>query len=145
MNPFLFITVTIGIGVLFEKLFQKEEELSEIKPENIFEDFKVKYFKKSHVGATKTQITKSIEKIIPEYKSFKIGKTGNPTTRNAGHKTYTSMFLLCDSKDSDFISELENYYNSKYISHSKNDNKKVGSAGKSVSINGHYYLYIVVR
>lgn len=55
------------------------------------------------------------------------------------------MFLLCDSKDSDFISELENYYNTKYISHPKNDNKKIGSAGKSVSINGHYYLYIVVR
>lgn len=55
------------------------------------------------------------------------------------------MFLLCESKDSDFISTLENYYNSKYIAHPKNDNKKIGSAGKSTSINGLHYLYVVVR
>ncbi len=56
MNPFLFITVAIGIGVLFKKLFQKEPELSKIKPENIFEDFKMKHFKKTTLGQLKQKL-----------------------------------------------------------------------------------------
>jgi len=145
MNPLLLIAVAVGLGKLFENAFYDNKELKNISSDHIFDAFKRKHFKKTDIGAMKTQITKSINEIIPQYKSFKIGKTGNPESRNRQHIEYDEMFLLCESKDSKFISDIESYYNEKYIDHKKNDNKKIGSAGESKSIDGKHYLYIVVR
>ncbi|MEI7596842.1 MAG: hypothetical protein WCK02_13910 [Bacteroidota bacterium] len=145
MNPLLFISVAVGLGKLFVNSFSGDNELNNISYEHIFDDFMRKHFKKTNVGAMKSQITKSINEIIPYCKSFKIGKTGSPENRNRQHIEYNDMFLLCESNDDEFISVIEHYYNLKYIDHPKNDNKNIGSACKSKSMNGKHYLYVVIR
>jgi len=145
MNPLFLIAVAVGLGKLFESSFSDNKELKNITSDHIFDSFKRKHFKKTNVGAMKTQITRSINDIIPNCKSFKVGKTGNPENRNRQHIEYKDMFLLCESNDDEFISDIEHYYNLKYIDHPKNDNKNIGSACKSKSMNGKHYLYIVVR
>lgn len=54
------------------------------------------------------------------------------------------MFLLCETKVSSVIEELEEYYNDKFDEHPKNDNINKGSACKMSDINNKYYLYMVV-
>jgi hypothetical protein len=145
MHPLALVAIAFGLGKIFENSFSSNDELNSISKNSIYDDYKRKHFKKTHNGALKGQITKSINEIIPLYKSFKIGKTGNPPNRHRQHVVYKEMFLLCESRDANFISDIETYFNEKYLNHEKNDNIKGGSACKSKSVDGKHYLYIVVR
>lgn len=124
MYPLLLIGT--GIAILLKELFSADNELKKISTDHIYCDYLNKHYKKTHEGALKANITKSINKIVEQYKGFKIGKTGNPPVRNLNHKEYSEMFLLCESKNPEFIYTLESTYNNKFIEHKKNDNKKVG-------------------
>lgn len=97
----------------------------------------------------KSQITQSINKIIPHHHIFKIGKTGDTYIRSDKRdyrNDYTFMYLLYKSKSANFVSQLEEYYIEKYMnSHpEKNQNKRVKAPGKQMySYDGYYYLYMV--
>jgi hypothetical protein len=139
------LIIASSLWALLSKIFAKNPELKKITNSKTYKDYLRKHFKKTHIGALKSQITISINTIIDNHSRFKIGKTGNPDIRNIQHTDYKKMFLLCESKDESFISELETYYNSKYIEHGKNDNKRKGSAGKSIAANGKFFLYVIVK
>lgn len=145
MFPLILIVIGIALLAGFKSYLKKNPELEKIQDDNIYESYLQEYQKDIHIPILKGQITKSINIIIKHYGNFKVGKTGDPISRNKAHKHYDEMFLLCASKHDKVIEELESYYNEKYIQHTKNDNKKVGSAGKCQAVNGKYYLYIVVN
>ena len=54
------------------------------------------------------------------------------------------MFLLYESTSVKNIEDLEIYYSTKYKPEKRCDNKDTKSLGKMVSINGKYYLYLVI-
>ncbi|OFX37786.1 MAG: hypothetical protein A2X08_02965 [Bacteroidetes bacterium GWA2_32_17] len=143
MFPLLLIGT--GLAILLKELFSADNELKKISTEHIYCVYLNKHYEKTNEPTLKANITKSINKITKQYKGFKIGKTGNPPVINMNHKEYSEMFLLCESKNPEFIYTLESIYNKKFIEHKKNDNKKEGSAGICKSVDGKFYLYIVVR
>lgn len=146
MYHLLLIAVVTGLGALFVKLFSGDAEFSEIEHDDIFRDFLIDQDElKLSESELKRRLTRAINLVVSDCEGFKIGKTGNPKSRTAAHRTYSRMFLLCCSADVKLIESLESHYNHKYILDKKNDNKKVGSAGTAKAVNGKYYLYIVTR
>ena len=95
--------VLVGLAILFKNLFSADNELKKISTEHIYCVYLNKHYEKTNEPTLKTNITKSINKITKQYKGFKIGKTGNPPVRNLNHKEYSEMFLLCESKNPEFI------------------------------------------
>ncbi|MFN9115975.1 MAG: hypothetical protein ACK5XN_38505, partial [Bacteroidota bacterium] len=90
-------------------------------------------------------LTGRIKPLIETCKAFKIGRTLAPDKRSGKYEKYKTMHVLCEAKQS-MIEKLEAHYIQKYIEDPKNDNKKLGSAGPSgTSIDGKYYLYLVLR
>ena len=146
MNPLLLIAVAIGLGKLLVEAFSNNSEFKEIDHKDIYKDFLIDQDNDELTDTVlKRKITRSINRLIKETKGFKIGKSGNPKARTSNHKKYDKMFLLCASSDKKLINTLESHYNTKYIKDKKNDNKKEGSAGVAVAVNGKYYLYLVTR
>lgn len=100
----------------------------------------------------KLYLTKSINEIINKHgnkrKTYKIGKTGRSTRRaefdDYRGKAYSEMFLLYESSSVKNIEDLEIYYSTKYKPEKRCDNIDTKSLGKMVSINGKYYLYLVI-
>lgn len=135
----------VALGSILKSI-SGDPELSEIDDNDIYQDF-MEDDEEEDLSETviKQRITRSINKLVKDCEGFKIGKTGNPKTRNRQHHTYQTMFVLCKSKDGDFIEDLEAHYNDKYINHEKNDNHRAGSAGKAVPAGKYYYLYVVLR
>lgn len=134
----------IILGAALYAVFQKNNPEISFRNENIFTDCLV-VDNNSEIPALKRLITRSINKIVKQCKSFKIGKTGCPDNRFANYKDYDRMILLCQSSDCGIIEVLESYYNQKYFAHPKNDNQRIGSAGIMSNSDSLYFLYIVVR
>jgi len=146
MNPLLLIGVAIGLGKLLVEALSNNSEFEEIEHKDIFKDFLIDQDNNDLIDSIlKQKITRSINILIKKHKGYKIGKSGNPKTRTSNHMKYDKMFLLCASSDKELINFLESHYNTKYIKDKKNDNKKEGSAGVTVAVNGKYYLYLVTR
>jgi len=100
----------------------------------------------------KQHVTRVINgQVLPKHRFFKMGKTGSVAARIDGHRSkqplpkYKQMYLLVRSTDKAVINRLESYYNHYYIRHTKNDNKRAGSAGEMSKVDNYYYLYVVVR
>ena len=146
MNPILFIAVALGLAKFLVDFFSGNPEFEEIDHDDIYKDFLIEEDQiEIDEKILKQKITRGINVLIKEYKGFKIGKTGNPKGRTGNHKKYKKMFLLCSTNSKELNKKLEGYYNTKYIEHKKNDNKKEGSAGEAKAVNGRFYLYVVVR
>lgn len=100
----------------------------------------------------KLHITKSINTIINKHgnkrKTYKIGKTGHSPKRvefdDYRKGSYSEMFLIYESESVKNVESLEIYYSTKYKPENRCDNKDTKSLGKMVSINGKYYLYLVI-
>ena len=100
----------------------------------------------------KLHITKSINEIINKHgnkrKTYKIGKSGRSPKRaefdDYRSGLYSQMFLLYESESIKNIEDMEIYYSIKYKTEKRCDNKDTKSLGKMVSINGKYYLYLVI-
>jgi hypothetical protein len=114
-------------------------------------EINVNYCSKGTVtSGLKSVITKDIELILNNRKgrNYKFGKTGYAPTRvdqddyRAG--TYDEMFLLYESTSEANVSTLEEYYATKYHSRKGNDNIHTHSGGKMRSLDGYYYLYMVI-
>jgi len=136
--------VTNTLGGLLCELFESNSELGGILSSEIYKDYLIKYYKNSNEIIIKQHITKSINLIISNFNNFKIGKTGIPFARAKQYLEYNQMFLLCESRYSDLIENLEIYYNKKYLNHPNNDNINKGSACRMSKIDNKYYLYLVV-
>jgi hypothetical protein len=54
------------------------------------------------------------------------------------------MYLLYESKIPSFVEFLEKYYSAKYKNDKFNKNIDTNSLGTMKSIDGNYYLYLVV-
>lgn len=140
----------LGLDALFS-FFKDDPELENlVSKEAINKDFLIDQdYKKLSISALKRQISTTINQHVKgDISGFKIGKTGNPKKRSKSddYKEYNQMVLLCMTKDQSLIEELESYYTDKYIEHTKNDNKKRGSANKSVAIiDNKHFLYMIVR
>ncbi len=146
MYPLLLIAVAVGLGKLLVEAFGDNSEFKEIDHRDIYQDFLIDQDKDElNPSVLKRKITRSINRLSGEAKGFKIGKSGNPKTRTSNHKEYDKMFLLCSSSNRNLIDDLESHYNAKYVEDKKNDNKRVGSAGVAVAVDGRYYLYILTR
>jgi hypothetical protein len=142
-----YLAIAFGLAVVIKNLFY-DPELKNVEPENIYKDFLFQHYKKTQLKNTKQKITKVLNSvIIPEFKYFKIGKTGNPNRRAKEHKVnFDKVFLLCKSKYPEHIVELEKYYIEKYYDHSNNKNKIKGSTGANVrQADDFYYLYVAVK
>ncbi len=144
MYQLLLIPVAFGLAKLFSDVLDANRELAKIDKKHIYRNYLIKYFKKDDEKIVKQKITKSINLIVENYSHFKIGKSGIPAKRAEQHEEYTEMFLLCESKYSELIENLEKYYNKKFRHHEKNDNKNYGSASTMSKIDDNYYLYVVV-
>lgn len=144
------ILTLLGLDALFS-FFEDDPELKNIVSKKaVNKDYLIDQdYKKLSTSALKRQISAVINQYIKEdINGFKIGKTGNPKKRNksSDYKEYEQMYLLCMTKDQVLIEELESYYTDKYFDNPKNDNKKRGSANKSVAIvDGKHFLYMVIR
>ena len=146
MNPILIATGVFGAIKLLEWIFSGDDDSPELAGRKILLNYLVDAdASASEDSVIKTQVTKTVNKLISSCNGFKIGKSGNPKTRAYSYQQYNNMYVLCSSNSVEFIEDLEAYYNDKFIDHSKNDNQRTGSAGESVAANGSYYLYIVVR
>ena len=102
---------------------------------------------KEKIKTIKQNIFETIEYLIKNHASFKIGETANPEARagNEDYASYKTMYLLCKSKNSSIIDELEAFFIDKYISNAKNQNQNRGSGGKMNINNPLFYLYIIVK
>jgi len=148
MIPFIPIAAVALLGKLIYEAVKEQPDYSEIDHENVYVDYMINQDKEKLTSTIlKQKTTRAVNKIQKEYKGFKIGKSGNPKERQGStdYTKYKGMYVLCASSDSDVISDLEGYYNEKYIKHKKNDNKKEGSAGVTTDSNGVHYLYVSVR
>lgn len=114
-------------------------------------EININYCSKGNVtSGLKSVITKDIELILNNRKgrNYKFGKTGFAPTRvdqydyRAG--TYDEMFLLYESTSKANVSELEGYYATKYNDKKGNDNIHKHSRGAMRSLDGYYYLYMVI-
>ena len=142
----LIVAGIAGLALFITGLVEafSDEELKGISRK----DISMKYLKKpvNYLGRSdlKTSISKSLKVIIQENREFKIGKTGKPDARQAAHTKFEFMYLLCESKNPKLIETLEDYFISMHIKNPMNRNQRTGSAGKSKSVDGKYYLYVVV-
>ncbi len=142
----LFLAIGIGTAKLLLDLISEHEELEDLDHDQVHQDFLVNQDEeKLGLSVLKGKITKAINSITKESKAFKIGKTGKPGKRQEAHAKFDQMYLLCSTSDEELIDELESYYTAKYIDDPKNLNEKVGSAGDAKSLDGQYFLYIVVQ
>ena len=100
----------------------------------------------------KLHLTKTVNEIINNHgtkrQNYKFGKTGRSPKRvefdDYRSGVYSEMFLLYESTSVKNIEDLEIYYSTKYKPEKRCDNKDTKSLGKMVSINGKYYLYLVI-
>lgn len=100
----------------------------------------------------KLSITKSVTGIINKHgnkrKTYKFGKSGRSPKRaeydDYRSGLYSQMFLLYESTSVKNVEDLEIYYSKKYKPEKRCDNKDTKSLGKMVSIDGKYYLYLVI-
>ncbi len=136
--------VGVAVATFIISLSKRDESLSGISVNNIYETKRVWYNKNSNPKIVKQKITRNANIIINSCNYFKIGKSGNLKGRAGNYKGYDAMIILCRSKHKNLIEELEAYYNHMYITNPKNENKKEGSAGVMSDKEGTYYLYISV-
>lgn len=98
----------------------------------------------------KTAITKTVNNIIDENKKkhYKFGKTGHTLTRTDQDDyraaSYTKLYVLYKSKKETYVESLESYYCKKYKTKKNNDNIDVNSLGKMKTLDGFYFLYLVI-
>lgn len=146
MIPYLIVGAALGAALI--KLFSSNEsnnsELKGITNDTIYQAGSQTCKDDTNIPLLKGRITQLINRIEKKYENFKIGKTGDPDTRDNSHKAYKYMFILCSSDKAHHIENLESYFTTKYKSNIKCDNKKGGSAGTIKSVDGMYYLYMVV-
>ncbi len=93
---------------------------------------------------TYNYVCNCIQDILDEYKSIKIGKTGNPKnriTQKDYNGQYSKMFLILKSKKRSLISNMERESIREYDFY--NDNISMLSGGRMSSPDGYYYLYVV--
>ena len=121
-----------------------DKSISEFKEESIITDY-AKFFNSSDETIAKIHTTKTINKLIGSTKKFKIGKSGNPKSRNTQHTQFNKLYIIVESRNKSFINNLEAIYNEKYISNKKNKNCKIGSAGVMTDKNGRYFLYFIAK
>ena len=99
----------------------------------------------------KSKLTKNINKIIKDYKIFKIGKTGDPYIRSDKkdyRNGYNHMFIIYKSTSEKNISAIEEEYIEKFMNLEPNkiQNKRINAPGKKMqSYDGYYYLYLVTN
>lgn len=140
------IPVIIGAAVsywLLEVLSEViDKSITEFEVESIITDY-AKFFNSSEETVAKIHTTKTINKLIGYTKKFKIGKSGNPESRNTQHTQFNKMYIIVESRNESFIDKLEGIYNEKYILNNKNKNCKIGSAGKMTDKSGRYFLYFI--
>lgn len=144
MIQFAYTIIAGFIALFIINKIKVDPQLKRINKDCIYADLMIKYKRKNADAVLKRKITRNINILIKEFKYFKIGKTGNFTTRAMNYIEFEHMFILLEANYSETIVELENYYNEKYFDHPKNKNINKGSACKTVSKNGKHYLYIAL-
>jgi len=119
------------------------------KPPKLYDDYCIV----GRVNASiKNHITKIINEIINKHgnkrKTYKVGKSGRTSKRaefdDYRSSLYSEMFLLYESESVKNVEDLEIYYSKKYKPENRCDNIDTKSLGRMVSINGKYYLYLVI-
>ena len=94
--------------------------------------------------SSKRKITRSIKELMKEYKTRKIGRTGDRNGRLGNYSgKYNALYLLTKSKNLDTIRNLETAYIEKFADQLDNDGASM--FGASETADGWYYLYIAVR
>lgn len=91
-------------------------------------------------------IQKTINNLISDAHSFKIGKTANPRARANNEdyaSTYKTMHVLYKSASSDKIDKLEAHFLAQYLKNPKIRNKRGGSAGEMNDKHEFFYLYLI--
>jgi hypothetical protein len=98
----------------------------------------------------KWKISFRANKIIAKHGSnHKFGKSGQPKKRAKANdytheEPYTKMFLMYESPAEDNVSKMEVHYILKYQDLTENDNVSTTEEHKIVSLNGKYYMYLVI-
>lgn len=139
------IVAIVGGATLLKEVLKEEKHpsISGIPKENLNPNYLIKFRNTDKLGIIKQRITRNINIIIEKCDSFKIGKTGNKKTRPSNYLDFNEMYFLCESNEKN-INLLEAHYIDEYFDHKKNKNQRRGSAGRMVSSNGKFYLYLVV-
>lgn len=138
-------TKSEALAELIRFAIASNEGLSGIPVSRIVTDRILKVKASDNPASIKRVLTRRIKPLIESCKAFKIGRTLAPDKRSGKYEKYKTMHVLCEAKQS-IIEELEAHYIHKYFEDPKNDNKKHGSAGPAgTSIDGKYYLYLVLR
>lgn len=133
------------IAMLISALSKEtQKDISEFDQKDILVE-KAKFFKSSEETKAKIHITRTMNKLIDNAKSFKVGKTGSPSDRSKQHTAFKKMYIIVESNEKKFIEKLEGFYNEKYISNKRNKNLKIGSAGKMTDKAERYFLYLVAN
>lgn len=94
--------------------------------------------------SSKRKITRSIKEIMKQYKTRKIGRTGDRDGRLGNYSgKYDALYLLTKSKNLSTIKDLETTYIEKFEDELANDG--ASKFGASETVDGWYYLYIAVK
>jgi hypothetical protein len=142
MIPLILIGATAWL--IKELAKETQKPVSQFDETDIITDY-VKYFKSSEITEAKRHSTRVLNTLVLDVKKFKVGKSGSPSDRNSQHKNFNKMYLIVESNNEKLINELEAYQNEKFISHKKNKNKKIGSAGSMTDKKGKYFLYLIAN
>jgi len=95
-------------------------------------------------AGSKRKITRAAKEIMAQYKTRKIGRTGDRDGRLGNYNgKYTKLYLLTKSKDLNLIKDLEAAYIDKFQADIANKNP--GILGANETVDGWYYLYIAVK
>lgn len=140
------IIIATGITLLLLEALSgfTKKDVKDLNDDDLILDY-ARFFKANDETLAKMLITRTINRLIKNSKSFKIGKSGNPKGRKVQYTKFNKMYIIVESKEEHFIEKLERIYNEKYISSKKNTNCKIGSAGKMTGKTGKYYLYFVSK
>lgn len=143
------ILLALGVAFFVGNLLKTKESnyygIGGISKDSISDEHLIRYRVIDNEVVIKRNVTSKLNLIIDEYNYFKIGKSGIVGRRGNAYQDFDKMYLLCSSSQSDYIENLETYYNNKYFDHSKNKNIYKGSAGRMSAADGLYYLYVVVK
>jgi len=136
----------------FEEEAKKDKDTSDKSNKNVANDKSSvntheKYlfdFENYSPAGSKRKITRAIKEIMAQYKTRKIGRTGDRDGRLGNYNgKYTKLYLLTKSKDLNLIKGLETAYIDKFQADIANKNPSI--LGANETVDGWYYLYIAVK
>ncbi len=121
--------------------------VEKISKDSVFDTFCI-----THNSQANEKLYNRIEKIIKEIrlfenpKSIKFGKTGDELQRILGadytDSGYTKMFILCESRNKEFIDNLEVYFINRHWGDCDNTHRTI--VGNMTDTTGLYKMYLVL-